>query len=151
LSEAKQYLRVLSDEEDDIIELHIQGALEWASGFTKTILPLTACVSVFSFTPGSVLEIENQKSEITKVIQDGTETTDYTITCEGDFILLTLNSLVASDVTVEYSAGFTQVPSDIKMAYLLKIGSFYDKREEVSKRYRSSAEDLLLPYCNYNI
>jgi hypothetical protein len=154
LLEAKQYLRVLSDSEDDLIKMYCGVSAKWANGVCKRQFSKIELISYFELAPGESASFVKDDYVITgiKLNNVAVLTSGYTVSENANYVYIGLvDELAFGSLEIAYTLGNVEWPEDVKMACLLKIGSLYDKRDEGNKRFMTSAEDLLLPYRMYNI
>lgn len=159
LEEAKAHLRVDYDDDDALIGAIVSSAVARLDGFQgvlgRALLPQTWAQEYDGFSGDLVLPFGPILS-VTSVAYDSETFSDYRLLVDGRGPFLRVNdgeSWPSSDgpVTVTFQAGYADaasVPSPIKSAILLHIGTLYEYRETLAEKVSPSMayEALLAPY-----
>lgn len=165
LARAKEHLRVLHDDEDNMILLYIAAATAHAEQYLqRKLMPQTAqekrpfphsncplelsanpvrSITSFSYWNNDVIEAEVEIEE-----------TDYQIDKQSSIATLypkpnqywpqTSDRILP--VTIVYEVGYedqTAIPQDIIHAILLLLTTMYERREDTVKQLPTMAENLL--------
>lgn len=144
LAEAKSQCRVRHDDEDEFLEGLIRSATTYVEAtLSQTIAVRTYELSLDEFTDAIEL-LRGPATAVTwvrYVDEDGETATvsadDYTVDLISNRQWVVVNSGVSwpstldaiNAVTVRYTAGYDEVPDDLKHAILLLIGHWYANRE----------------------
>jgi hypothetical protein len=126
----------------------------------KAIIRKTITVESFTFPYQWQLPYGplSSASDITKVVnidQNGTETPlNYQVNV-GLFPKIAITSVPQSfKFKMVYTAGFTNVPEDIKLAVKMMVNTMYERREDFSDLQAIPSpigvKALLMPYKTYN-
>lgn len=168
LAEAKAWLRVTQNNEDDLISQLIRSAESWSSGYCKRNIGLndyevySNCISniILENTPADyftklsvILKGESTYTELPKEKFQVENTVDAKIEIIDSTYVLPAIENRSNAVKLEYSGGYSSLslPESIKTAMLLKIACLYDERAEDSKRWLTTAEALLMPHRVFNV
>jgi uncharacterized phiE125 gp8 family phage protein len=161
LAEAKEYARIDGSTEDTLVTSLIKAArLHCESYMGKAIIRKTVTIDSFSFPyqwqiPYGPLV---SASDITKVVtldQNNVETAlNYQVNI-GSFPKIAITSGEQSfKFKMVYTAGFTTVPEDIKLAVKIMVNTLYERREDFSDLQAIPSplgvKALLMPYKTYN-
>ncbi len=173
LQEVKDHLRVDGVVEDSYIEPLIQPAREWAEAFlNRALISQTWDLFLERFPPSSNFQIDIPWPALQQIIsikyQDELDVeqtwsdTLYTVDNNRELgrVVPIMNETYPNtfghihDVTIRFLAGYglnsEDVPRAIMQAMLLKIGHWYERREESSvvplHRIPDGAANLLWPY-----
>jgi len=145
LAEVKAQCRVFTTFEDSYLQSLILPNLELCQSYTCRMLTPGSVVVVSEECGTSLLLPYGEVSAVSKVITDGTETSDYT------FDDVTQKVYVPSGfntIRVEFTAGYQTLPTVVKQAALVMISTAYSNRDDyvvgqsVEKMPRTS-RDLL--------
>jgi len=153
LQEAKDYMRISSNAEDDLIEELITSARERIEKFTglslgeKTLKAYWFYYHIPSEIPYGPVTLINS------VVDDNDVDVEYT--ARGlQYKVLEAYSTVG--LTIEYEAGFAVAPKGLKLAILKQVSTDYENRENYSiydQAYElsSDAKRQAQPYCRNTI
>jgi len=153
LQEAKDYMRISSNAEDDLIEELITSARERIEKFTglslgeKTLKAYWFYYHIPSEIPYGPVTLINS------VVDDNDVDVEYT--ARGlQYKVLEAYSTVG--LTIEYEAGFAVAPKGLKLAILKQVSTDYENRENYSiydQAYElsSDARRQAMPYCRNTI
>jgi len=155
LTEAKAHLRVVSSDEDTLISAYIKSAVEEVEGWTgRALIDQTWDLYLDEFPEAEIkipkpplIEVISIKYDDAAGVEQTVLSTDYyvdTINAPG-WVVPNLDSGwptpldAINSVRVRFRAGYLStdsppqdaVPSDIKRAILLSIGSAYEYREGI--------------------
>lgn len=159
LAEAKAHLRVDYADDDAMIGAIISAAVAHLDGFTgilgRALMPQTWSQEYAGFTGDLVLPFGPIIS-VSSVAYDGNTFDDYRLLADGRGPFLRVNDgeswpSTSEPVVVTFQAGYADaasVPSPIKSAILLHIGTLYEYRETLAEKVSPSMayEALLSPY-----
>lgn len=160
LAEAKLYLRVDTDADDDLISVMISGARAAAEGRTHRILRASTWQWVVSGITEAIQVPLTPCSACTSIVVDG-ETVDaslYIFTAGGEgaplFAQITpLEGFPEGQVTVTLTCGYSSsIPEDMRRWLFVRLGDAYEQRESfaVGSNFhefdRSFVDALLDPY-----
>ena len=149
LQEAKDYMRISSESENDLIEELITSARERIEKFTglslgeKTLKAYWFYFHIPQEIPyGPVTLIES-------VVNDEDVALEYTA---RGLQYKMLESYSTTGLTIEYEAGFAVCPKGLKLAILKQVSTDYENRENYSiydQAYElsSDAKRQAQPYC----
>ncbi len=174
LQEVKDHLRVDGMEEDSYIEPLIKPAREWAEAFlNRALITQTWDLFLERFPRSSRTQIEIPLPALQQIVsvkyQDELDVeqtwsnTLYTVDTNREMgrIIPNVNETYPNtfghihDVTIQFVAGYglnqQDVPRAIMQGMLLKIGHWFERREESSvvplNRIPDGVKDLLTPYA----
>lgn len=147
LAEAKRHLRVLHDEDDDVISLAIEAAtasIEGPNGIGICLMPQSWRLSLDHF-PCEINIPLGPVTAITSISYTDADGDPATVSSwRTDFDSQPTKVRPARDtawpsivcepgaVRVLFVAGYADVPADLKWALLFTIGHFYENRESVT-------------------
>lgn len=121
----KQYLRIPEDVPADDLEIMIAAAVQYCENITGRALGKYAVTVEGSADEMTKLPLV-PVYEVNSVTVDGIETDDYTVNECGIDI-----HVPGKSVSVEYVAGYDEIPAQITQAILLLCGHWYDNRTSV--------------------
>lgn len=145
LAEFKSHLKVDGDDEDDIIQIYLNAAIEQAAKYTRRILVGGSYVAISDFFYYT-LEFDVSPIDVDSIVvkyfdQNNAEqtlsTSLYTIKNFGDdeYAQIQFDGTLPSvynrydAVKVEFDAGYVSVPSQIKQAIMLQGAAYYENRQ----------------------
>lgn len=160
LAEAKAHLRVDHDDEDTLIQAIVDAATEHLDGYDgilgRAIMPQTWAQQYSGFCGDMVLPFGPVQA-VTSVAYDAETFEDYQLLQDGRGYFLRVNDgaswpSASGPVTVTFEAGYSSVPSPIKAAILLHVGTLYEYRETMVENVKPSPayDALLAPYRVWN-
>lgn len=152
LADVKQHLRISGNDEDAITQLYLDGAYEWAEGWTGTALVRREFQQVFSaFDTPLALEWGPDAADAVIAFTDASGASSVVngaILADG-FLYPPSSGWPAiqdySLITVTYTAGFTEVPDDMNIAILLHVRANYD--EWRTGEYQRGTWDAIHAHC----
>jgi uncharacterized phiE125 gp8 family phage protein len=161
LAEAKEYARIDGSAEDALITALIKMARIHSESFTgKSLVPKTITVTSFSFPyqfqmPYGPLNAENNVTKVVTLDQNGTETNlNYQVNPGLYPKMMILGGNQSYKFKTVYTAGFTTVPEDIKLAIKMLVNTMYERREDFSDLQAIPSplgvKALLMPYKTFN-
>ena len=153
LQEAKDYMRISSDAENDLIEELITSARERVEKFTGLSLGQKTLKAYWLYfhTPAEIPY--GPITLINSVVDDNDVELQYT--ARGlQYKVLEAYSTVG--LTIEYEAGFAVAPKGLKLAILKQVSTDYENRENYSlydQAYELSSDckRQAQPYCRNTI
>lgn len=134
LTEAKEYLRVFSLDEDDLIASLIEAAREWAETHTEKAIVEQTVIAYYD-APSRRLELPLGNATALTSVTNGSEAVNAKLLVGNPSVVeITADSLPAAtgesqSVVVTYTAGYTVAPLRIKQAILLLVADMYENRE----------------------
>jgi uncharacterized phiE125 gp8 family phage protein len=154
LEETKRHLRIDFDDSDDLISLYILAATQHCEQYTgRAFVDQTWELTIDSFptneirlTKPPLIEVVSIKYDDTNGDEQTLDPTEYTVDASGEFGWVVPNDTWPTPfdginaVRIQYRAGYAEsadsptvdsIPSDIKAAILLYVGTFYAHRETV--------------------
>jgi uncharacterized phiE125 gp8 family phage protein len=161
LAEAKDYARIDGAAEDTLITSLIKVArLHCESYMGKAIIRKTVTIESFSFPyvwqiPYGPLVSANDVTKVATIDQNNVETAlNYQVNI-GLFPKIAITSGDQSfKFKMIYTAGFTTVPEDIKLAVKMMVNTLYERREDFSDLQAIESplgvKAILMPYKTYN-
>ena len=161
LAEAKEYARIDGFSEDALITSLITMARTHCESYTgKCIVLKTVTIDSFTFPYqfqmpyGPLTNILNISKCVT-LDQNGVETPlTYQVNAGLFPKLFILGGAQSYKFKLVYSAGFTTVPEDIKLAIKMMVNTLYERREDFSDLQAIESplgvKALLMPYKTYN-
>jgi uncharacterized phiE125 gp8 family phage protein len=161
LAEAKEYARIDGSSEDTLITSLIKMArLHCESYMGKAIIRKTVTIDSFSFPyvwqiPYGPLVSASDISKVVTIDQNNVETAlNYQVNV-GLFPKIAITSGAQSfKFKMVYTAGFTTVPEDIKLAVKMMVNTLYERREDFSDLQAIPSplgvKAILMPYKTYN-
>ena len=161
LAEAKEYARIDGSTEDTLITSLIKMARLHCESFTgKSLIPKTVTVTSFTYPyqfqmPYGPLLAENNVTKCVTLDQNAVETTlNYQVNAGLYPKLFILGGAQSYKFKLIYTAGFTTVPEDIKLAIKMMVNTLYERREDFSDLQAIESplgvKALLMPYKTYN-
>lgn len=161
LAEAKEYARIDGSTEDTLITSLIKMARLHCESFTgKSLIPKTVTVTSFTYPyqfqmPYGPLLAENNVTKCVTLDQNAVETTlNYQVNAGLYPKLFIIGGAQSYKFKLVYTAGFTTVPEDIKLAIKMMVNTLYERREDFSDLQAIESplgvKALLMPYKTYN-
>jgi uncharacterized phiE125 gp8 family phage protein len=161
LAEAKEYARIDGSAEDALITALIKMARIHCESFTgKSLVPKTITITSFSFPyqfqmPYGPLNAENNVTKVVTLDQNGAETNlNYQVNPGLYPKMMILGGNQSYKFKTVYTAGFTTVPEDIKLAIKMLVNTMYERREDFSDLQAIPSplgvKALLMPYKTFN-
>ena len=153
LQEAKDYMRISSDSENDLIEELITSARERIEKFTglslgeKTLRAYWFYYHVPAEIPYGPVTLINS------VVDDNDVALEYTA---RGLQYKVLEAYSTQGLVIEYEAGFAVAPKGLKLAILKQVSTDYENREnyvvgEMAYELSSDARRQAMPYCRNTI
>jgi hypothetical protein len=161
LAEAKEYARIDGFSEDTLITSLIKMArIHCESYIGKSIVLKTVTIDSFTFPyqfqmPYGPLTNEANISKCVTIDENNVETPlQYRVNAGLFPKLFILGGAQSYKFKLVYSAGFTTVPDDIKLAIKMMVNTLYERREDFSDLQAIESplgvKALLMPYKTYN-
>jgi hypothetical protein len=161
LAEAKEYARIDGFNEDTLITSLIKMArIHCESYIGKSIVLKTVTIDSFTFPyqfqmPYGPLTNEANISKCVTIDENNVETPlQYRVNAGLYPKLFILGGAQSYKFKLVYSAGFTTVPDDIKLAIKMMVNTLYERREDFSDLQAIESplgvKALLMPYKTYN-
>jgi uncharacterized phiE125 gp8 family phage protein len=161
LAEAKEYARIDGSTEDTLITSLIKVArLHCETYMGKAIIRKTVTIDSFSFPyqwqiPYGPLV---SASDITKVVTIDQNNVETALNYQVNIGLFPKIAITSGDQSFKfkmiYTAGFTTVPEDIKLAVKMMVNTLYERREDFSDLQAIPSplgvKAILMPYKTYN-
>jgi uncharacterized phiE125 gp8 family phage protein len=149
LQEAKDYMRISSDSENDLIEELITSARERIEKYTGLSLGLKTLKAYWFYFHIPAEIPYGPVTAINSVVDDNDVELEYTA---RGLQYKTLEAYSTQGLAIEYEAGFTIVPKGLKLAILKQVSTDYENRENYSiydQAYElsSDAKRQAQPYC----
>ena len=153
LQEAKDYMRISSESENDLIEELITSARERIEKYTGLSLGLKTLKAYWFYFHIPAEIPYGPITAINSVVDDNDVALEYTA---RGLQYKTLEAYSTQGLTIEYEAGFTIVPKGLKLAILKQVSTDYENRENYSiydQAYElsSDARRQAQPYCRNTI
>ena len=141
LGEAKDYLRILHDDEDSLIDMLIAAATDKAEQITNRQLAQATYELYDDSVPSSVELPKPPLVEVVNVqaLKDGAYVDiDYTLDDKAEPAVLYIDDTSSDDeknaFRVSYKAGYSQCPHAIKQWILVQVATMYEQRESYSEK-----------------
>ena len=162
LAEAKEYARIDGIAEDTLITSLIKMARLHCESFTgKSLIPKTVTVTSFTYPyqfqmPYGPLLAENNITKCVTIDQNDVENNlNFEVNLGFYPKLFILGGAQSYKFKLVYTAGFTTVPEDIKLAIKMLVNTLYERREDVVvgtivADFPLGVKALLMPYKTYN-
>ena len=162
LAEAKEYAKIDGSAEDTLITSLIKMARLHCESFTgKCLVPKTVTVTSFTYPyqfqmPYGPLLAENNITKCVTIDQNDVETAlNFEVNTGLYPKLFILGGAQSFKFKLVYTAGFTTVPEDIKLAIKMLVNTLYERREDVIigtivADFPLGVKALLMPYKTYN-
>jgi uncharacterized phiE125 gp8 family phage protein len=162
LAEAKEYARIDGSAEDTLITALIKMARLHCESFTgKSLVPKTVTITSFAFPyqfqmPYGPVNAENNVTKVVTLDQNGGETNlNYQVNVGLYPKMMILGGNQSYKFKMIYTAGFTTVPEDIKLAMKMLVNTLYERREDVIigtivAEFPLGVKALLMPYKTFN-
>lgn len=153
LQEAKDYMRISSESENDLIEELITSARERIEKYTGLSLGLKTLKAYWFYFHVPAEIPYGPVTAINSVVDDNDVELEYTA---RGLQYKTLEAYSTQGLAIEYEAGFTIVPKGLKLAILKQVSTDYENRENYSiydQAYElsSDARRQAMPYCRNTI
>jgi uncharacterized phiE125 gp8 family phage protein len=153
LQEAKDYMRISSDSENDLIEELITSARERIEKYTGLSLGLKTLKAYWFYFHIPAEIPYGPVTAINLVVNDNDVDLEYTA---RGLQYKTLEAYSTQGLTIEYEAGFAVAPKGLKLAILKQVSTDYENRENYSiydQAYElsSDARRQAMPYCRNTI
>jgi uncharacterized phiE125 gp8 family phage protein len=153
LQEAKDYMRISSDSENDLIEELITSARERIEKFTGLSLGLKTLKAYWFYFHVPAEIPYGPITAINSVVDDNDVELEYTA---RGLQYKTLEAYSTQGLAIEYEAGFAVCPKGLKLAILKQVSTDYENRENYSiydQAYElsSDARRQAMPYCRNTI
>jgi uncharacterized phiE125 gp8 family phage protein len=140
LEEAKKHLRVVVDDEDDLINGLIAAARIYCEGVqgrayvTREYEYVIAACSEIELPMPPFVSLTSVVARLDDGSEEELESDDYELDSDRTTALLTIKTMPSGTekLIIEYTAGYgeaSDVPQDKKQAMLLLIGFWYEHRE----------------------
>ena len=161
LAQAKEYARIDGSSEDSLITSLITMARTHCESYIgKCIVLKTVTITSFTYPyqfqmPYGPLTNELNITKCVTLDQNGVETPlNYQVNAGLFPKLFILGGAQSYKFKLIYSAGFTTVPEDIKLAIKMMVNTLYERREDFSDLQAIESplgvKALLMPYKTYN-
>ena len=149
LQEAKDYMRISSNAEDDLIEELITSARERIEKYTGLSLGLKTLKAYWFYFHIPAEIPYGPVTAINSVVDDNDVELEYTA---RGLQYKTLEAYSTQGLAIEYEAGFAVCPKGLKLAILKQVSTDYENRENYSlydQAYElsSDAKRQAQPYC----
>lgn len=133
LAQAKGYLRVSHDDEDDLIESLITAARQWAESYTNKAIVEQTVVAYYD-APQQDFELPlGNATSLTSVTNGGEAVTAKLLVGNPSIVTIVGDVPVSVDekqsVVITYDAGFAVAPKNIQQAMKILISDMYEHRE----------------------
>lgn len=153
LQEAKDYMRISSDAEDDLIEELITSARERMEKYTGLSLGEKTLRTYWFYFHVPTEIPYGPVTDIISVVDDNDVELEYTA---RGLQYKVLEAYSTQGVLIEYQAGFAVVPKGLKLAILKQVSTDYENREnyvvgEMAYELSSDAKRQAQPYCRNTI
>jgi uncharacterized phiE125 gp8 family phage protein len=153
LQEAKDYMRISSESENDLIEELITSARERIEKYTGLSLGLKTLKAYWFYFHIPAEIPYGPVTAINSVVDDNDVELEYTA---RGLQYKTLEAYSTQGLAIEYEAGFAVVPKGLKLAILKQVSTDYENRENYSiydQAYElsSDARRQAMPYCRNTI
>jgi uncharacterized phiE125 gp8 family phage protein len=153
LQEAKDYMRISSDSENDLIEELITSARERIEKYTGLSLGLKTLKAYWFYFHVPAEIPYGPVTAINSVVDDNDVELEYTA---RGLQYKTLEAYSTQGLAIEYEAGFAVCPKGLKLAILKQVSTDYENRENYSiydQAYElsSDARRQAMPYCRNTI
>ncbi|WP_195360323.1 head-tail connector protein [Odoribacter splanchnicus] len=144
LEQLKEHLRIMSDDFDSILTLHLKAAIASAEEFTGQVIwpgnyRLTADFDRVLKT--GIMPVTG----IVSVCLDGEELKGIEIGISGSSLCLP-EGIKGDSVVVEFTAGFREVPFDVTAAILLTAAKFFENPSDSVEQLPKASTNLLRPH-----
>ena len=161
LAEAKDYARIDGNSEDTLITSLIKVArLHCESYMGKAIIRKTVTIESFGFPyqwqiPYGPLVAAGDVTKVVTLDQNNAETAlNYQLNVGLFPKINIIGGAQSYKFKMVYTAGFTTVPEDIKLAVKMMVNTLYERREDFSDLQAIPSplgvKALLMPYKTYN-
>jgi len=124
LDEVKLYLRVVGNEEDELIKSFVIAAIKKAEAVTNRSITQKE----FLFYVDNAKEFELPYPPFIELVSINVD--KYELDDRDTLAKITLEE--AQDVQVQYKAGYEKIPEDMKTWILATTATFYENREHFS-------------------
>lgn len=162
LQEAKDYARIDGSTEDTLITSLIKMARLHCEAFMgKAIIRKTVTIDSFTFPYQWQIPYGpiNSAADITKVVTIDENDVETSLNYKANIGIFPKITITSGDqgykFRMVYTAGFTSVPEDIKLAIKMMVNTLYERREDVIvgtivADFPLGVKALLMPYKTYN-
>lgn len=128
LEEAKNFCRILGDDDNMIIPLLIDAATDYAQNVTSRQLCTATYAVVVGGKESPLLLPKAPLKAITSVTCNGVEL-DYSLHYDYDVAFIEFSA--TDDVTITYECGYDVIPASLKAWCLNKVSTLYENREQI--------------------
>ncbi len=144
LEQLKEHLRIMSDDFDSVLVLHLKAAIASAEKFTGQVL----WPGNFQLKADFAREIKTGIMPISDVVSvwvDGEEIRKEVIEVK-DSVLCFPVGMTGESVVAEFSAGFRELPFDVVAAILLIAAKFFESPSDSVEQLPKASTNLLRPH-----
>lgn len=128
IEEAKSFCRILTNDDDALIELLINASTEYAQNVTGRQL----CTATYQIVIGdnqSPLKLPNSPLKDIVSVKSKGQDIDYSLHYDIDVAFIEFDA--SDDVQIVFTAGYDEIPSLLKTWILNKVSTLYENRESV--------------------
>lgn len=126
--DAKNFCRVLTNDDDAIIELLINAATDYAQNVTGRQL----CTATYRIVVGglnSPLRLPKAPFKEIVSVTCNSVALDYSLHYDEDVAFIEF--VASEDVTIDYKCGYDEVPFGLRAWLLNKVSTLYEHRESI--------------------
>ena len=144
LEQLKEHLRIMSDDFDSILILHLKASIASAEEFTGQVL----WPGNFRLTGDFDKVLKTGIMPITDIVSvrlDGEELDVTEIGISGSSLYFP-EGMKGNSVIIEFIAGFKEVPFDVAAAILLIAAKFFENPSDSVEQLPKASTNLLRPH-----
>jgi hypothetical protein len=124
LEDVKLYLRVVDTAEDELIKSLVRAAIKKAEAITNRAITQKELIYYLD----NALEFELPYPPFIEIVSVNVE--NYELDTRGELAKITLQE--AQDIEVQYKAGYSILPEDLKIWIYSTTATLYENRETIS-------------------
>ncbi|MFM5339398.1 head-tail connector protein [Aeromonas veronii] len=156
LDEAKAYIRVFDADDDAVITMHIKVALDNVEQYTNRKLQLHNFELSGDVSRCQIIDLPYGNNTVTEITANTialVKDVDYKMIGNNGVYFVNANTNVVIKGTCGYQ--FDKVPDMLRNAVLMKVGTYYECRQDVTfgvQTYKAelTSDRLMQPYVLYN-
>ena len=142
LEQLKEHLRIMSDDFDSILILHLKAAIASAEEFTGQVL----WPGNFRLTGDFDKVLKTGIMPITDIVSVRLDGEELDVTEISGSSLYFPEGMKGNSVIIEFIAGFKEVPFDVAAAILLIAAKFFENPLDSVEQLPKASTNLLRPH-----
>ncbi len=148
LAEAKDFVKILDDENDTMLTSMIKSATTYASIYTNKILSPTTFEFItssqdFNIPTNPLIKVLSIKDELGNALKKD----DYKL-FESDIISSIKILKKTSKITIKYQAGYINIPEPIKSWIKVKVATLFEYKEQFTSNTNIYSPSFIDEFLN---